>query len=103
MDNKGHGPLRAPGFGGIPIHYELPLDARFAHGNHEWQQTPAVTARELAMIATMNRITDYPDWHIDVFNDRVVADWEKEASEMTPLMSEKAWNWCVAELLDKAA
>ncbi|KAJ5627829.1 hypothetical protein N7490_010057 [Penicillium lividum] len=103
MDNSGNGPLRVPGFGGIPIHFELPLDARFAHGNHEWQQTPAATACELAMVATMNRITDYPNWHIDVFNDQVVADWEKEAFETTPLMSEQAWKWCVAELLDKAA
>ncbi|PWY70308.1 hypothetical protein BO94DRAFT_539764 [Aspergillus sclerotioniger CBS 115572] len=102
LDNSGHGPLRVPGFGDIPIEYELPPKARFAHGIREWRQTPAVTARELAMVAVMNNLTDHPDWHVDIFNDEVVALWKKEAFDTTPLMSEKAWDWCLKELRDKA-
>ncbi|PYH44840.1 uncharacterized protein BP01DRAFT_357185 [Aspergillus saccharolyticus JOP 1030-1] len=49
FDNSGDGPLRVPGFGTIPLTYELPSDARFAHGIQEWRQAPAVTARELAV------------------------------------------------------
>lgn len=102
FDNNGRGRLQVPGFGGIPIHYELPPDARFAHGMQEWRQAPAVTARELAMVAVMNSLTDHPEWHVDIFNDQVVARWRKEAFDMTPLMSEKAWNWCLKELRDKS-
>lgn len=103
LANSGRGPLQVPGFGGIPIHYELPPDARFAHGNEEWRQAPAVTARELAMLAMMNQITDHHDWHVHVFNDEIVAQWRDEAFQVTKLMSEKAWDWCVEELRDKAA
>ncbi|KAJ5213711.1 hypothetical protein N7449_000880 [Penicillium cf. viridicatum] len=37
LDNSGHIPLQVPGFKDIPIHYELPSDARFAHGIVEWR------------------------------------------------------------------
>lgn len=102
LDNSGHIPLQVPGFKDIPIHYELPSDARFAHGMVEWRQAPAVTARELAMVAVMNQLTDHPEWHVDIFNDQVVADWRKEAFATAPLMSEMVWTWCVKELQDKA-
>ncbi|KAJ5151472.1 uncharacterized protein N7482_010724 [Penicillium canariense] len=103
FDNSGHNSLRVPGFNDIPIHYELPCDARFAHGIVEWRQAPAVTARELAMVAVMDQLTDRPDWHLDIFNKQVVVDeWRKEAFASTPLMSERAWAWCVKELQDKA-
>lgn len=32
FDNSGNGPLCVPGFGSILLEYELPSDARFAHG-----------------------------------------------------------------------
>lgn len=102
FDNTGHGPLRVPGFAGIPIHYELPSNARFAHGTVEWRQAPAVTARELTMIAVMNHLTDRPAWYVKIFDDEVVAEWKQETFDTTPLMSEKAWAWCVKELRDKA-
>jgi hypothetical protein len=102
FDNSGRGPLQVPGFGGIPIHYELQSDARFAHGIQEWRQAPAVTARELAMVAVMNNLTDHPEWHVDIFNDQVVERWRKGAFDTTPLMSEKTWSWCLKELRDKA-
>ncbi|KAL7650252.1 hypothetical protein ACMYSQ_012052 [Aspergillus niger] len=105
FDNSGDGPLRVPGFGDVPLDYELPCDARFAHGIKEWRQAPAVTARELAMTAVMNRLTDRPNWHVDVFDDEVVARWRQDSSAsiaMNPLLSNRAWDWCVQELRDKA-
>ncbi|RAH44912.1 DUF4246 domain-containing protein [Aspergillus brunneoviolaceus CBS 621.78] len=105
FDNSGDGPLRVPGFGTIPLTYELPSDARFAHGIQEWRQAPAVTARELAMTTAMNRLTDRPNWHVDVFDDGVVARWRQDSIAslaMNPLLSDRAWAWCVRELRDKA-
>ncbi|RDH31018.1 hypothetical protein BDQ94DRAFT_180730 [Aspergillus welwitschiae] len=105
FDNSGDGPLRVPGFNGISLKCVLPPDARFAHGIEEWRQAPAVTARELAMTAVMNRLTDRPNWHVDVFDDVVVARWRQDNTAsiaMNPLLSDRAWDWCVRELRDKA-
>ncbi|KAF4224155.1 hypothetical protein CNMCM6457_009677 [Aspergillus fumigatiaffinis] len=106
LDNSGNGTLRVPGFGSIPLDYELPPDARYAHGIQEWRQAPAVTARELAMVAVMNRLTDLPNWYINVFDDAIVACWRQNpdvASIVTnPLLSDRAWDWCLQELRDKA-
>jgi hypothetical protein len=74
MDNSGHGPLQVPGFGSIPIDHGLECEDRFAHGIKEWKQVPAVTARELAMVAVMNTLTDKPEWHVNIFNDQIVAN-----------------------------
>ncbi|KAJ5987324.1 hypothetical protein N7451_011689 [Penicillium sp. IBT 35674x] len=98
LDNSGRAPLQVPGFGEASIDCEIQCDARFAHGMNEWCQGPAVTARELAMNTTMNNITDQPEWHVDVFNDQVVAQWRKEAFETSSLLSDKAWSWCLKEL-----
>jgi hypothetical protein len=102
LDNSGRGPLQVPGFNSIPIHYELKSEDRFAHGEREWRQTPGVTAREQAMVDLMNKLTDKPGWHVDVFNDEIVDKWRENAFKTCPLMSEKAWSWCLAELRDKA-
>ena len=101
MDNSGRGLLRVPGFGGIPIHYVLPGEKRVAHGVDDWEQVPIITARELAIVAVMNTLTDKPEWQVKIFDDQIVNEWRKEAFATTPLMSEKAWTWCVAELGDK--
>ncbi|GKZ30895.1 hypothetical protein AbraIFM66950_010584 [Aspergillus brasiliensis] len=106
FNNSGDSPLRVPGFGAIPLDYELPSDARFAHGMDEWRQAPAVTARELAMTAVMNRLTDRPNWHVEVFDDVIVARWRQDNTAsiaVNPLLSDRAWAWCVQELRDKAA
>ena len=102
MDNTGRGPLQVPGFGGIPLEYVLECEHRFAHGTNDWQQVPAVTARELAMVAIMNTLTDKPEWHFKILDEQIVARWREEAFATTPLMSEKVWTWCLAELRDKA-
>ena len=69
MNNSGNGALRVPGYGGIPIDLELPARDRFADGIHDFQQTPAITVRELAMTVEMAIITDEPDWHKKIFDD----------------------------------
>ncbi|KAJ5160179.1 uncharacterized protein N7482_007183 [Penicillium canariense] len=103
MENKGAGPLRVPGFGDIPLEEELPISRRFAHGIKEWKQVPAITQRERTMVAVMNELTDRPNWDMDIFNQYTVDRWRDEILGSTPCMSEKAWEWCVAELRDKGA
>jgi hypothetical protein len=90
MDNSGSGPLRVPGFGGIPIEHVLKCEDRFAHGTKDWQQAPAVTAREFAMVAVMNTLTDKPEWHVNIFNDQIVANWREEAFATTPLVTKQS-------------
>lgn len=102
MDDKSASPLRVPGFGDIPLDEELPISHRFAHGFKEWKQVPAITQREFVMVAVMNEVTDKPGWHVDIFSQDVADRWRDEILASTPLMSEKAWEWCVAELRDKA-
>lgn len=107
FDNSGRRPLRVPGFGGIPVDNQLPVEARFAHGVKEWRQSPVLTAQELAMVAVMDRLTDKPSWFVDVFDDDIVAQWYEELRAdqfiIDPrLMKHKTWSWCVQELRDKA-
>ncbi|CAK7266386.1 hypothetical protein SEPCBS57363_002062 [Sporothrix epigloea] len=107
FDNSGRGPLRVPVFSGIPINYELPVVRRFAHGFQGWQQRLMITAQETAMVAIMDRLTDKPDWFIDISDDAVVARWRAELKRdrfiANPrLMRGKTWAWCVQELCDKA-
>jgi hypothetical protein len=61
MDNSGIGRLNVPGFGDIPLDKELRCEDRFPHGINEWEQVPAVTMREIAMVAVMNLLTDKLD------------------------------------------
>ncbi|KAL6803323.1 hypothetical protein GGI42DRAFT_353474 [Trichoderma sp. SZMC 28013] len=102
MANTGYGPLRASGFGGMPIQEELRCEERFAHGVRECEQIPAAAVREFAMVAATISITDKTDWHIKVFNKGFVNDWREEAFAAAHLMSGKAWAWCITEFRDKA-
>jgi hypothetical protein len=100
LHNDGHRPLAVPGFNNFPIYLELPAEERFTHGANEWEPPP-LTARELAMLKVMNEATEKPDWHHQVFDDEIVINWREEALK-TRLMSNRAWDWCLAELRDKA-
>lgn len=100
FDNSGEGQLKAPGIN-YSVNFELPYNKRFRHGANDWQQRPRLTARELAMLGVMNALTDKPNWHEKVFDEEVTKKWELEARSM-PLISEKAWEWCLVELQDKA-
>jgi hypothetical protein len=101
FDNSGRGPLRVPGFGGLPIDIERAPTERFAHASHDWAQ-PRLTAREMAMLRLMNNLTDLPDWHIKVLGDLATIADLRPGLLAAPLISDAAWEWCVAELRDKA-
>lgn len=101
FENGGEKALNVPGMG-VSVHYELPLEERFTHGMNDWSQEPRLTVRELSMLRVMDAITDKPDWNKKVFNDDIVKKWRDEALTL-PLISGRAWEWCLAELQDKAA
>lgn len=73
---------------------------RFNHGANDFQQD-RLTAREVAMLGVMNALTDKPHWEEKVFDDEISKKWGEEAQKIH-LMSEKAWEWCLLELRDKA-
>jgi hypothetical protein len=100
-DNSGNAPLIAPGFNDCPIDFELDQSQHFAHGVNDWVQHTRLTVRELSMLALMNALTDKTDWNVKIFNEETVIKWHKEALSM-PLISERAWEWCLTELRDKA-
>lgn len=100
FDNSGRGPLAVPGFG-LPLEHELHPEDRFTHGVREWFQEPNVTARELAMLCLMDNITDKPTWSTDVFDEKFTSQLCQEAL-CGRLISQQTWNWCLAELQDKA-
>lgn len=100
FDNTGHHQLLVPGFGGMRVPIERSAAERFAHGFGDWSQS-RLTAREIAMLQLMNTITDRPNWNVDIHDPAVVAHWASEAFA-SELISPAAWDWCVAELRDKA-
>lgn len=105
FDNSGRGPLLVPGCG-MPLYIEDPRtagDGRFAQaydGSEEWPMR--ATAREIAMLRCMERMTEKPNWQHDVFSDDAVSAWKDEAKATDWKISDKAWAWCVAEVRDKA-
>jgi hypothetical protein len=100
FDNSGHDPLAVPGLG-FPVELELHPKNRFTHGIREWFQEPNITARELAMLSFMDKITDKPTWSTDVFDDKATSQLYQEALR-SRLISPQTWVWCLSELQDKA-
>jgi hypothetical protein len=86
---------------GFPVELELHPEDRFTHGVREWFQEPNITARELAMLCLMDNITDKPAWSTDVFDHTITSQLCQEALR-SRLISPKTWDWCLAELQDKA-
>ena len=107
MDNSGDGPLRVPGFTReLPREFQLPSGApAFTTATQRlWYQDPRLTVRELAMLGLMSRIMDQPDWSTTVFQEDVVTGWKAKAKEEgKPMISDSVYDWCIAELRDKAA
>lgn len=99
-NNTGDGPLRAPGFN-YPVASQLEYNDRFSHGTNDFKQSPRLTAREIAMLRVMNALTDKPHWVEKVLDDDISKKWGEEAQTI-PLISNKAWEWCLLELRDKA-
>jgi hypothetical protein len=53
------------------------------------------------MLDLMNDLTEEHGWHENIFDDNLMVDWRMQALSR-PLVSPKAWDWCLAELRDKA-
>ncbi|KAJ6128013.1 hypothetical protein N7471_009230 [Penicillium samsonianum] len=106
LTNAGHGLLQVPGFGSIPLTFELPPEACFAHGLVGYRHSPRLTKREMAMLRLMQRITEHPGWDRAILDsdETKIAQWYRDATEGTEgcLISTATWNWCLAELHDKA-
>lgn len=97
------GLLQVPGFGrdvNTRIAKRLPLEELFRHGLTDFTQARLV-AREIAMLALMDSITDKPRWHEKVYDESIVEKWRAEAIQM-PLISPLAWDWCLRELRENA-
>ncbi|OOQ88845.1 hypothetical protein PEBR_11698 [Penicillium brasilianum] len=105
LNNDGQGPLQVPGFGNIPLDFELPPEIRFAHGLVDYRHSPRLTKREMAMLRLMQRITEIPEWHRTILDgdDKELAQWHKDAVDGPEgfLISDLAWDWCISELRDK--
>ncbi|RHZ45580.1 DUF4246 domain-containing protein [Aspergillus thermomutatus] len=105
FSNTGQGPLQVPGFNGIPLDYQLPREDRFAHGFVEFRHTPRLTAREVAMLRVMEAVTEEARWDEAVLqpDESRLAQWHENAQKTEGfLISPAAWDWCIAELRDKA-
>jgi hypothetical protein len=100
FNNSGDIQLKVPGFG-MKVDFELDEQERFRHGANDFRQDPRITAREITMLGVMNALTEKPSWYRKVFDETVVAKWRREALQI-PLMSVKAWDWCLMEVQDKA-
>lgn len=97
------GPLKVPGFGcavNTFLAKDFPRKDLFRHGLNDFTQDRLV-AREIAMLALMDGVTDKPRWHEKVFDETIVEKWRTEALQL-PLISPMAWDWCLKELRDKA-
>ncbi|RAL16006.1 DUF4246 domain-containing protein [Aspergillus homomorphus CBS 101889] len=109
LTNSGDGPLEVPGFGSIPLDFQLPPEARFAHGLLDYRHTPRLTKREMAMLRLMQRITEHSGWDCAVLDsdEAQLTQWYRDATEEGEgldghLISATTWAWCLAELRDKA-
>ncbi|KAK6347382.1 hypothetical protein TWF718_005221 [Orbilia javanica] len=89
--------LQVPGVG-LPLNYES-KDA-FPHGLHDY--CPLVmTLREINMIKAMDMTTEKPDWTTKITNPEITAKWRSEVKSQLDF-TDKMFDWCLAELKDKA-
>ncbi|KAL4795280.1 hypothetical protein BDV19DRAFT_389412 [Aspergillus venezuelensis] len=104
--NTGEIPLQVPGFNNIPLDFELPSSSRFAHGLIDYRHSPRLTKREMAILRLLQSITEKPGWNTAVLSphEAQLAEWYREATEGPEgfLVSPPVWDWCLAELADKA-
>ncbi|KAF3398054.1 hypothetical protein F1880_005779 [Penicillium rolfsii] len=99
LNNKTN-PIKVPGLGKIPVNVLLSHD-QFATGTNEWT-SHILTAKELAMLDLINKITDRSNWNRSIFDQQVIAQWREDALSSSSLINDKTWDWCLLELQDKA-
>ncbi|KAF9469551.1 hypothetical protein BDZ94DRAFT_1316716 [Collybia nuda] len=104
--------FQLPGFG-LPLNFmpsptKNKLDGIFTsslnspHLGTAPDRLPLTTLRELTMLNLMNRVTDMPDWHLEIFDKTIISKRRAEALAASQLdVSEKMLDWCVAELQHK--
>ncbi|KAI0138231.1 hypothetical protein BJ166DRAFT_544557 [Pestalotiopsis sp. NC0098] len=97
FSNTGDGPLEVPGFY-LTLIRQVQYRSDFPY---PFVQRPRLLQREIAILEAINKVTDRSNWHVDAFNEELVAKWGREAMN-DELLDETAWKWCVAELRDKA-
>lgn len=89
----------------IPRFLQLPKqrdDLLFRHGICD-HRARRLTVREVTMLMFMDAITDKLNWDRKVFHDGIVNKWREETQAVpNTLISEKAFEWCMKELRDKA-
>ncbi|KAF2670834.1 hypothetical protein BT63DRAFT_370700 [Microthyrium microscopicum] len=52
----------------------------------------------------MDALTEKPNWNAKIFDDKIVNKWKDEAAALPDgLLSEKAFEWCIIELRDRAS
>ncbi|KAL2260094.1 hypothetical protein VTK26DRAFT_6015 [Humicola hyalothermophila] len=97
---------------------------RFGSSEDLWDtSSKLLQVREVAMMILMDRLTDKPNWHEKVFDEEIVSKWRQEALtqdeealhreilggkdlpmfKRTRIISEEAFDYCIAELRCKAA
>lgn len=72
--------LTLPGFG-LPIDTMPGPNDRFPHAiaDRFFVSGKGVMSREIRMLEFVNKISDKPEWDRKVFDEVIVAKWEKEA------------------------
>jgi hypothetical protein len=103
LDNSGNKRVRVPGFDDIPSDFEKPGGSRFAHGIKDLRAHSLplrLTAKEMTMLRVMNSLTEEAQWDVQVLDKSQSTVLRQRFDD--PLLSEKAWDWCLAELRDKA-
>ncbi|KAF2008441.1 hypothetical protein BU24DRAFT_497902 [Aaosphaeria arxii CBS 175.79] len=107
--------VKLPGFG-LPVdtldQWRLEDDewTRFPHAIADSLAKLGITLREKRMLVFINQITDKTEWERKVFDDTIVAKWEKEAVRWDASFPEKGDWWlstemfkcCMEELREKA-
>ena len=89
--------IKLPGFG-LPVNYRP--DDFFLNAVLDWSGT-ILTARELNMMAIMDKITDKPDWDKKVFDETIVQKWRQEALATKGMdVSEKMLDWVCTTICD---
>ena len=69
-------------------HNELADAPSFLMGHHSSCQyldvdtCTSLVVREIAMMMIMERFTDKPEWHLEIFDDEIASQWAAEALEL---------------------
>ncbi|ERT00935.1 hypothetical protein HMPREF1624_02169 [Sporothrix schenckii ATCC 58251] len=103
--------VRLPGFGLPHSSGWVANKAKFPHAlesEGRGKLSRGLFLRERRMLDFMGSITDKPEWERKVFDEEIVGKWRAEAMEMPTVddddvyMSDDMFDYCIAELRDKA-